>query len=210
MARILLTSGPTREYLDPVRYLSNASSGQMGAALAEAALAAGHEVVIVSGPVEIAYPDAAEVISVISTREMLSACRERFAECDGFIATAAPCDYSPAEFSDRKLAKNGERLLLELTETPDIAAALGQEKGHRWIVCFALETHDAHARAAEKLKRKNGDLVVVNGPDAISGPSTSVEVMTREGGIVASFDGTKRAVARELFTLIEARLIGEK
>ena len=93
MARILITSGPTREYLDPVRYLSNASSGRMGAALAVAALAAGHEVVIVSGPVEVQYPEAAEVVPVVSTREMLDACREQFTRCDGLIATAAPCDY---------------------------------------------------------------------------------------------------------------------
>ena len=95
MARVLITSGPTRQYLDPVRYLTNASSGRMGKALAEAVLAAGHQVMIVSGPVEVEYPPAAEVTNVVSTEEMLAACRELFPACDGLIGVAAPCDYRP-------------------------------------------------------------------------------------------------------------------
>ena len=95
MPRILITSGPTRQYLDPVRYLSNGSSGRMGKALAEAALAAGHEVLIVSGPVEVRYPRAAQVLPVVSTEDMLAACLEMFPDCAGLIAAAAPCDYRP-------------------------------------------------------------------------------------------------------------------
>jgi len=95
MARILITSGPTRQYLDPVRYLTNASSGRMGRALTEAALSLGHEVVVISGPVEVTYPDAACVVSVVSTEEMLVAAREEFEKCDGLIGAAAPCDYRP-------------------------------------------------------------------------------------------------------------------
>ena len=207
MARILLSSGPTREYLDPVRYISNGSSGQMGAALAESAIAMGHEVVIVSGPVEVSYPESAKVVPVVSTREMLSACQEHFAECEGFIATAAPCDYGPAVFSERKLKKTDSPLALQLVQTPDIAAALGREKTHRWLVCFALETHEAHTHAAEKLARKNADLIVLNGPEAINRSSTRVEVMTREGQIAGRFEGTKKSVAKRLFALIETRLI---
>ena len=93
MARLLITSGPTRQYIDPVRYLSNASSGQMGACLAVAALAAGHEVVIVSGPVQIEYPKGAKHVPIISTEEMLAAAIEEFEDCDGLIGAAAPCDY---------------------------------------------------------------------------------------------------------------------
>src|SRR5690349_25054315 len=95
MARILITSGPTRQYLDPVRYLTNASSGRMGAALAAAALELGHKVTIVSGPVEVPYPAGAEVINVVSTEEMLAAAREAFERSDGLIGAAAPCDYRP-------------------------------------------------------------------------------------------------------------------
>src|SRR5688572_22327692 len=119
MARILITSGPTRQYLDPVRYLTNASSGRMGAALATAALALGHSVTIISGPVEVAYPADAKVIGVLSTEEMLEASRTAFELCDGLIGAAAPCDYRPERVEPHKIAKTGEPLLLRLLETED-------------------------------------------------------------------------------------------
>src|SRR5690606_14922342 len=99
MSRILITSGPTRQYLDPVRYLSNGSSGRMGAALAQAALDFGHEVVVVSGPVEVSYPRNLELVEVISTEEMLEASRTLFPNCDGMIGAAAPCDYRPIQIA---------------------------------------------------------------------------------------------------------------
>src|SRR6266850_1648564 len=105
LARILITSGPTRQYLDPVRYLTNASSGRMGKALAEAALALGHRVTVISGPVEVAYPAAARVVPVVSTEEMLEAARAEFAKCDGLIGVAAPCDYRPVKVEPHKIAK---------------------------------------------------------------------------------------------------------
>ncbi|HEX3725066.1 MAG TPA: phosphopantothenoylcysteine decarboxylase, partial [Pirellulales bacterium] len=119
MSRILITSGPTRQYLDPVRYLTNASSGRMGAALADAALAHGHEVVIVSGPVSIEYPAGVEVLSVVSTEEMLEVASRVFPTCQGLIGVAAPCDYRPVRVSPGKISKTGEPLLLHLVETPD-------------------------------------------------------------------------------------------
>ena len=106
MSRILITSGPTRQYLDPVRYLSNGSSGLMGKALAEAVLAAGHEAVIVSGPVEVRYPSAARVVPVVSTEEMLAACLDVFPQCAGLIAAAAPCDYRPRVVAAEKIRKS--------------------------------------------------------------------------------------------------------
>ena len=117
MARILITSGPTRQYLDPVRYLTNASSGRMGAGLAEAALDFGHEVVVLSGPVQVEYPSQAKVIDVISTEEMLEAAQDLFRECDGAIGAAAPCDYRPVIVAEHKIAKTGEPLELHLIET---------------------------------------------------------------------------------------------
>ena len=128
MARILITSGPTRQYLDPVRYLTNASSGLMGRSLAEAAIAVGHEVVIVSGPVEITYPSEASVIDVVSTEEMLEAAEQAFQECDGLIGVAAPCDYRPIRVEDSKIAKTGAPLILHLIETPDVIATLGRTR----------------------------------------------------------------------------------
>ena len=145
MSRILITSGPTRQYLDPVRYLTNASSGRMGAALAAAAIEAGHEVIVVSGPVEVDYPEKAEVISVVSTEEMLEACLKNFPACEGLIAAAAPCDYRPIAVAKKKIRKTGNALNLKLVETPDVVAALGDTKSFQWMVAFALETEDQHA-----------------------------------------------------------------
>lgn len=207
MSRILITSGPTRQYLDPVRYLTNASSGRMGAALTAAALEAGHEVVVVSGPVEVSYPGNAQVLSVVSTEEMLAACRQMFPACDGLIAVAAPCDYRPAVTSPHKIRKTGDSLRLELVETDDIVASLAASKGTRWMVAFALETEDRHFRAMQKLERKGCDLIVVNGADAIHATHTQVEVLDKKGAVLGVFSGGKPRVAQEVFDLIQRRFI---
>src|SRR5262249_5586624 len=163
MARILITSGPTRQYLDPVRYLSNASSGRMGCALAEAALARGHEVTVVSGPVEVEYPKGASITTVVTTDEMLAACQEIFPQCDGLIGVAAPCDYRPVKVEPQKIHRSGGPLILELHETPDIVATLGASKRpDQWLVGFALETEDHHFRAITKLEKKSCDLIILN------------------------------------------------
>ncbi len=207
MARILITSGPTRQYLDPVRYLTNASSGRMGAALAAAAIEAGHDVVIVSGPVDVVYPQAAEVIPVISTEEMLQACLKAFPACDGLIAVAAPCDYRPVVVAQRKIRKNGEPLKLHLVETDDVVAALATVKHTQWMVAFALETEDLRMRALQKLERKSCDLIVVNGPGAMHAAETEVEVISMEGDVLATFSGDKQQVSKEIFGVIRQRLI---
>lgn len=207
MSRILITSGPTREYLDPVRYLTNASSGRMGAAIAGAAIRAGHEVVVVSGPVEVEYPDSAKIVPVLSTQEMLEACQGVFPTCDGLIGAAAPCDYRPLAAAGQKIKKAGRPLLLELAETPDILARLSASKGDRWMVAFALETEDRRRHALEKLQRKHCELIVLNGPEAIQGPETQVEVMDPSGDIVACLVGAKEQVADGILRIIEERLI---
>ena len=209
MARILITSGPTRQYLDPVRYLTNASSGRMGRALAEAALAAGHEVVIVSGPVDIAYPAAAEVIPVVSTEEMLTACQKLFGQCDGLIGVAAPCDYRPVRVAVNKIAKTGEPLQLHLIETDDVVATLGAKKQRQWLVGFALETEDHRLRALAKLERKHCDLMVLNGPQAMHSLDNAVEVIASDGEVIGSFVGTKESVAERIFAIIARRLINK-
>jgi phosphopantothenoylcysteine decarboxylase / phosphopantothenate---cysteine ligase len=207
MSRILITSGPTRQYLDPVRYFSNASSGRMGAALASAAIEAGHDVVVVSGPVEVEYPQKAEVISVVSTEEMLSACLQLFPACDGLIAVAAPCDYSPQTVAKHKIRKTGESLNLKLIETPDIVAGLAAVKKAQWMVAFALETEDSHIRAMQKLERKDCDLIVVNGPQAVHALNTQVEILDASGQVAGTFTGSKQEVGKHIFRLIEKRLI---
>lgn len=207
MARILITSGPTRQYLDPVRYLTNASSGRMGAALAAAALELGHDVTIVSGPVEVPYPAAAEVISVVSTEEMLTASRTTFDRCDGLIGAAAPCDYRPERVEDQKIAKTGGPLLLHLIETDDVVATLASEKGSRWVVGFALETDDHRLRALGKLERKRCDLMVSNGVAAMNSLENEVEILDPQGNVLRSAAGTKELVAQEILAVIQARLI---
>ena len=207
MPRILITSGPTRQYLDPVRYLTNASSGRMGAALAEAAIAAGHRVVIVSGPVEVAYPAEAEVINILSTEDLLETCLKIFPECDGLIAAAAPCDYRPRAVAKHKIRKTGSALNLELLETPDVVASLSEIKNRQWMVAFALETEDKHLRAMQKLERKSCDLIVVNGPEAVHAADTAVEILDAAGEVVAAFYGGKRQVGRDILRVIGERLI---
>jgi phosphopantothenoylcysteine decarboxylase/phosphopantothenate--cysteine ligase len=207
MMRILITSGPTREYLDPVRYLTNASSGRMGCAVAQAALEAGHEVVIVSGPVEIGYPCQAQVIWVVTTEQMCRACLAEFDRCDGVIAVAAPCDYRPVRQAKHKLRKTGSGRVLRLVETPDILARLGERKRHQWMVGFALETERAQERAWQKLQQKQCDLMVVNGPAAMNAADTQIEILDRQGEVVARLSGPKQEVARHLFRIISDRLI---
>lgn len=208
MARILITSGPTRQYLDPVRYLTNASSGMMGRALAEAAIALGHDVVVVSGPVSIHYPPQARVVDVITTEEMLAASRAEFGRADGLIGAAAPCDYRPQFVASQKISKTGEPLVLHLIETPDIVATLGAAKrADQWVVGFALETEDAHFRAITKLQRKSCDLIVLNGPEAINAPDNRVELIDRAGKVVRSLAGSKTVVATEILNAIRALLI---
>lgn len=208
MAKILITSGPTRQYIDPVRYLSNASSGKMGRCLAQAALDLGHEVVVVSGPVVVDYPDQAELINVVSTEDLLRVCLEVFPTCDGVIAAAAPCDYKPVNVQDHKLRKTGQTLTIELVETTDVMAALGAKKNsQQWSVGFALETEDARFRALSKLQRKSCDLVVLNGATAINSDSNQIEIIDPRGEVVFAGQGSKADIAGSILQTIQSQLI---
>ena len=208
MARILITSGPTRQFIDPVRYLTNASSGRMGRALAEAALALGHEVIIVSGPVGVTYPAAARVVPIVTTDELLAACREEFAKCDGVIGAAAPCDYQPVKVAEQKIAKTGAPLVLNLIETPDVMATLGAEKQPgQWLVGFALETADQRFRALTKLIKKSCDLIVLNGPEAMDAADNRVEVLDGSGEVVRAIAGSKVDVATGILAVVQQKLI---
>lgn len=162
--RILITAGPTREHLDPIRFLSNPSSGRMGLALAKAAVQRGHDATLVLGPVAIAPPTGVRTIHVISAAEMLTASRRAFRNCDAAVFAAAVCDYRPAKRHARKVPKHARRWALTLEPTPDIAAALGRIKGRRITVCFALEDHAGRIKAEAKLNGKHADAIVLNGP----------------------------------------------
>lgn len=180
----------------------------MGAALAAAAIARGHEVVVISGPVSVDYPAAATVIPVMTTDDMLRAAIEQFRTCDGVIGAAAPCDYQPQQVAKQKIAKTGQPLTIELVETDDVVATLGQaKKPGQWVVGFALETDDRRFRAIVKLEKKHCDLMVSNGPEAIDSTDNHVELIAADGTLVDTISGSKEEVARGIVDQISERLI---
>jgi len=159
---VLVTAGPTREDIDPVRFLTNRSSGKMGYALAEAAARRGAHVVLVSGPTDLMVPEGIDWVPVRTTEEMRDAVRDRAREANVVIMAAAVSDYRPVTAQSQKLKRGDERLTLELEPTPDILAELGREKGSRVLVGFAAETDRLAENARGKLARKGADMIVAN------------------------------------------------
>lgn len=204
--KILITAGPTREYLDDVRYLSNASSGRMGYALAQAAIDAGHQVVLVTGPVDLTPPMGCDVRHVITTEQMRDASIEAFPHCDGVIAAAAVCDYKPRVRTPGKMTKIGEPISIELIETDDVLAKLGKSRENHWVVGFALEAENARENALQKLRAKNCDIVVLNSPSAIGSDTNDVQILDDSGETLSHLIGAKAEIARELITWIEQHL----
>ena len=175
---ILITAGGTREYIDPVRFISNDSSGQMGYALAQAALEAGHKVTLITAPSHLPTPVQAHVVPVTSAQDMFEAVRSHYDLCDCVVMAAAVSDYTLATRSDTKLKKTNDHLTLKLVPTQDILQWAGEHKTQgtrpKLIVGFALEDHDVLARAEEKLMRKHLDMVIANTPEAIGAPSSTL------------------------------------
>ena len=206
--KILITAGPTREYLDDVRFLSNASSGKMGYALAQAALEAGHKAVLVSGPTSLAPPTGCEFHAVETTGEMYDKCMARFPKCDGVIGAAAVCDYRPRQRTSGKIAKTGKPLQLELVETPDILAELGRRKqaARQWVVGFALESSNPRDNALRKLDAKGCDAILLNHPSTIGTDASHVELIDAGGQTVAIWTDSKIGIARAIITWIDASL----
>lgn len=208
--KILITAGPTREYLDDVRYLSNASSGRMGYALADAAIKGGHEVVLVTGPVDLSPPVGCVVYAVETTAQMRDACVATFPACDGVIAAAAVCDYKPKERITGKIAKTGGPISIEMIETDDVLAELGRMKDGRFVVGFALEAHNPRENALQKLRAKNCNWIVLNAPSAIGAETNSVELLDNSGQVIQSWSGTKTSVAGNLIAWLGATANGPK
>jgi phosphopantothenoylcysteine decarboxylase/phosphopantothenate--cysteine ligase len=208
MTKILLTAGPTRAHVDDVRYLTNASSGRMAKALAEAALARGHAVTIVSGPVHVTYPRKARVIPVVTTAEMLEVALAELPRADGVIAAAAPCDFEPVRRQHGKIPRQSAGLVLRLKPTTDVIATLARrERPGQWFVAFALEPGADPRRAFEKITAKRCDLIVVNDVTALEAEENAVAVYDARHLPVGSKRGSKRAVAGWLIRLIENRLV---
>jgi phosphopantothenoylcysteine decarboxylase/phosphopantothenate--cysteine ligase len=180
----------------------------MGAALAQAVLNQGDLPVIVSGSVEITYPDSAEIHWTETTEEMLQCCVELFPQCSGVIGAAAPCDFMPVMFSPQKLQKpaDGSGITVAFRETPDILATLGQMKRQdQWSIGFALETagvqNGGKEHALEKLQKKNCRLIVLNTPDSISKSRSTFQVFDAAGTLRLNFTGTKAALAEKLLSM---------
>lgn len=210
MARVLLTAGPTREPIDPVRYLSNASSGRTGLAIAREALRRGHTIDLVLGPIEAAPPDGANVVRVITAREMLDACRRLHPHAEIVIGAAAVCDFRPARILTEKVQRTAEGWTLDLEPNADILADLGGAKGPRVHIGFALEAapslEAAASRAAQKLVSKRLDWIIVNLPEALGRPDGSYLALGA-GGEKADWGRlAKEEMAARLFDMAEKTL----
>ena len=208
----LVTAGPTHEAIDPVRYIGNHSTGKMGYALASRLSELGADVTLVSGPTGLSVPTGVKKVPVTSAAEMLDACLTHFSESDITVMSAAVADYKPKSAADRKIKKNQEQLFaIELIQTADILATLGQRKRKDQIlVGFALETHDEHRNATEKLRRKNLDFIVLNSMRdegaGFAGDDNKITIIDQKG-TTASFDLKPKAeVARDICTHIIALL----
>lgn len=200
--RVLVSAGPTREYLDPVRYLSNPSSGKMGYAVAEAARDRGAAVTLVSGPVALAPPPGVDTLRVETAEEMLAALSGRFSGCDVLVMSAAVADWRAAETKAEKEPKLGLEQQLTLVRTPDILSALAERKAQQVVVGFAMETHQGVARAADKARRKALDFICLNYPtragSAFGGDDNQVTFVTPDARAEELPRMSKRAVADRL------------
>ena len=201
--RFLLTAGPTREYLDDVRFLSNASSGRMGYAIARAAARAGHRVHLVSGPVDLPDPPGVKVVRVTTTEQMFDAAARLFKRVDCLIGAAAPADYQPVRRAPGKSRKRNTAWSLRLKPTTDILATLGKKKGRRIIIAFALETQKPITNALAKLRRKNADAVVLNNPGAMSAAVSNATIILADGNRIEVRKATKNRIGRLLVSLAE-------
>jgi len=178
--KFVINTGPTREYLDPVRLLTNASSGKMGYACAAAAQRRGHNVTLISGPVALKNPRGIKRIDVMTGAEMDQAVREYYETCDCVIMTAAVGDYQPKRTSRYKIKKRQDPLNLELVRTKDILAGLGRRKKNQILIGFAVQDRAGRANAQRKLLEKNLDAIVLNSPSSFGADKIDAEILIRD------------------------------
>ena len=216
--KFLITAGPTREPIDPVRYVSNRSSGKMGYAIAEAALDAGHEVILISGPVNIDPPQDAKFVSVSSSDEMFDAVNQHADKCDVCVLCAAVADYKPAAVSSTKIKKRDKRISLELIRTRDILDSLGHRRDRRFLVVgFAAETNDLEQNAMQKLLDKNCDVIIANevssANSGMESDANEVTVLFQNGERQKISRAPKKNIARELvkiFQILQQKCLTKK
>ncbi len=202
--RILVTAGPTREYFDSVRFISNPSSGRMGYAIAEEAVRRGHDVVLVSGPVDLPRPKGVEFVVVVNAREMFATVASLFDKCECLVMTAAVCDYRPARQQTHKLKKQSRPRTIQLQPTEDILMHLGRIKGSRVVIGFAMEDHDHHKNAESKLQRKHCDAMVLNDLGNVGSESGTIEILRADRGWLNPVSGTKAQLAVAIIEMAES------
>lgn len=206
---VVITAGPTRERIDPVRYLSNDSSGKMGYALAEKAIQRGAKVTLITGPVEIERPRNCKVIEIESTEELYNSLNVEFDKNDVLIMAAAPSDYRLENPAKMKMKKSGENLHLDLVENRDILKEMGRKKGQRKIIGFAAETHDLLENAQKKLKAKNADFIVANDitrEGAGFNVDTNIVTILSRNGHVSLEKMSKKDLADRILDLIKGKI----
>jgi phosphopantothenoylcysteine decarboxylase / phosphopantothenate---cysteine ligase len=203
--KFVITAGPTREPIDPVRFLSNRSSGKMGYAIAAAAIEENHEVVLISGPVNLSAPPSARLVSVITSDEMYAAVHEAVRDCDVLVMCAAVSDYKPARVAEQKIKKSDEKSSLELIPARDILKSLPRSRNF-FVVGFAAETNDLEEHACAKLATKNCDMMVAND---LSDPNIGMEsdenavtILLRNGESAKISRASKKIIGRELVKII--------
>ncbi|MDR3195728.1 MAG: phosphopantothenoylcysteine decarboxylase [Endomicrobium sp.] len=192
----LILSGPTKEYIDPVRYISNESSGKMGLALAEYAVKKGHRVIFISGEVK-KYPAQVKLVKVTTALEMFKESKFSLQKADIVISAAAVADYRLAKFQKHKIKKSGNSTLLWLKNNPDIVKYCGKNKSNKVVAGFALETQNLLANAKLKLQSKNLDLIVANGRDSFGSDKTTV-YMIKSDSIVEIKNRSKKFIAGKI------------
>ena len=201
--KVLVTAGPTWEFIDDVRYVGSPSSGRMGFAVAEVFAAAGHAVELVTGPTHLEAPSGVECVRVGSALEMHDAVMSGLDAADVLVMAAAVSDYRPRERITGKRKRTGDKWVLEFVENPDILKEAGHAKGDRVLVGFAVESDSPHRGALEKLRTKQLDLIVVNAPSAFGADVTSVDIIDRAEHTTTLENVTKRQVAEHILHSVE-------
>ncbi len=200
---LLITAGPTREYIDSVRFLSNPSSGKMGYAIAAEAIRKGHHVELVSGPVDLPIPEGVISTQVTSAEEMFEACQTLFSKCHACVMAAAVSDYKPVQCDQTKTSKKTDEFTLSLTPTLDICASLGRAKRNQILIGFAMEDHDHREHAEEKLGRKKCDAIVLNDITTAGRDSACVEIFRANEGWERAVSGSKKQIAVHILEFVE-------
>jgi len=199
--RVIVTAGPTRERIDAVRFITNASSGKMGYACAAAAAVAGHEVTLISGPVAIAPPDGVELVPIISVADLAKALEERFDVCDALIMAAAVGDFHVQEQLDTKLPRSGGPVHITLLPTADILAGLGARRQGQVLIGFAVEADHNEEKARRELVAKDCDYLVLNSTAAMGADESEACILSRQGLALPLARRGKQALAKEIIAL---------